>query len=191
MVGACSPVYYAGRAHVCLERQQEVAQNFNERGNEHLSGKRYREALGFYTQDVEAKADDARHVISNCVHPPPLSLHSWLIRVFRERRVCIARLRYRFQSQHPRTIKDHPRMPSAARARPARRGSGYVRTRWGGDVGFKILRVRVEEKRVEMARKVEERRERARRRKKGGWMWLLWYASLPSPSSSPSCLTLI
>ena len=43
-----------------LEWQQEVAQNFKEQGNEYFRGKRYREALGFYTQGVEAKADDRR-----------------------------------------------------------------------------------------------------------------------------------
>jgi hypothetical protein len=43
-----------------LEWQQEVAQNFKEQGNEYFRGKRYREALGFYTQGVEAKADDGR-----------------------------------------------------------------------------------------------------------------------------------
>lgn len=34
---------------------QEVAQNFKEQGNEYFKGKRYREALGFYTQGVDAK----------------------------------------------------------------------------------------------------------------------------------------
>lgn len=33
----------------------EVAQNFKEQGNEYFKGKRYREALGFYTQGVDAK----------------------------------------------------------------------------------------------------------------------------------------
>ena len=40
--------------------QKEVAQNFKEQGNEYFRGKRYREALGFYTQGVDAKPDDAR-----------------------------------------------------------------------------------------------------------------------------------
>lgn len=33
----------------------EIAQNFKEQGNEYFAGKRYREALGFYTQGVDAK----------------------------------------------------------------------------------------------------------------------------------------
>ncbi|KAG5645754.1 hypothetical protein DXG03_005291 [Asterophora parasitica] len=36
----------------------EVAGNFKEQGNEYFKGKRYREALGFYTQGVDAKPDD-------------------------------------------------------------------------------------------------------------------------------------
>ncbi|KAG6833609.1 hypothetical protein H0H87_004236 [Tephrocybe sp. NHM501043] len=37
----------------------EVALNFKEQGNEYFKGKRYREALGFYTQGVDAKPTDA------------------------------------------------------------------------------------------------------------------------------------
>ncbi|GLB33421.1 putative tpr repeat protein [Lyophyllum shimeji] len=36
----------------------EVAQNFKEQGNEYFRGKRYREALGFYTQGVDAEPTD-------------------------------------------------------------------------------------------------------------------------------------
>ncbi len=36
----------------------EIAQNFKEQGNEYFVGKRYREALGFYTQGVDAKPSD-------------------------------------------------------------------------------------------------------------------------------------
>ena len=43
-----------------LERQQEVVQNFKEHGYEYFKGKRYSEALGFYTQGMEAKAEDGR-----------------------------------------------------------------------------------------------------------------------------------
>jgi hypothetical protein len=38
---------------------QEIAQNFKEQGNDYFKGKRYREALGFYTQGVDAKPTDA------------------------------------------------------------------------------------------------------------------------------------
>lgn len=37
---------------------KEIAQNFKEQGNEYFKGKRYREALGFYTQGIDAKPDD-------------------------------------------------------------------------------------------------------------------------------------
>ncbi|KAJ7781596.1 hypothetical protein B0H16DRAFT_626423 [Mycena metata] len=36
----------------------EVAQNFKEQGNDYFKGKRFREALGFYTQGVNAKPTD-------------------------------------------------------------------------------------------------------------------------------------
>jgi hypothetical protein len=41
-------------------RAKEIAQNFKEQGNEYFRGKRYREALGFYTQGVDTKPDDAQ-----------------------------------------------------------------------------------------------------------------------------------
>lgn len=37
---------------------KEIAQNFKEQGNDYFKGKRYREALGFYTQGVDAKPTD-------------------------------------------------------------------------------------------------------------------------------------
>lgn len=36
----------------------EIAQNFKEQGNDYFKGKRWREALGFYTQAVDAKPTD-------------------------------------------------------------------------------------------------------------------------------------
>ncbi|KAJ7499257.1 hypothetical protein FB451DRAFT_1161780 [Mycena latifolia] len=36
----------------------EVAQNFKEQGNDYFKGKRFREALGFYTQAIDAKPTD-------------------------------------------------------------------------------------------------------------------------------------
>lgn len=37
---------------------KEVAQNFKEQGNEYFKGNRFREALGFYTQGIEARPTD-------------------------------------------------------------------------------------------------------------------------------------
>jgi hypothetical protein len=56
-VGACRPVHFSGRAHT---DHKEAAQNFKEQDNEYFEGKRYWEALEFYTQGVEAKPDDGR-----------------------------------------------------------------------------------------------------------------------------------
>ena len=36
----------------------EIAQNFKEQGNDYFKGKRYREAIGFYVQGIDAKPDD-------------------------------------------------------------------------------------------------------------------------------------
>ena len=36
----------------------EIAENFKEQGNDYFKAKRYREALGFYTQGVDAKPED-------------------------------------------------------------------------------------------------------------------------------------
>lgn len=38
----------------------EIAQNFKEQGNEYYKGKRYREAMGFYTQGIDAKPEDQK-----------------------------------------------------------------------------------------------------------------------------------
>jgi hypothetical protein len=56
-VGACPPINCSSRAHT---DHKEVAQNFKDQGNEYFRDKWYRESLGFYTQDVEAKPDDFR-----------------------------------------------------------------------------------------------------------------------------------
>jgi hypothetical protein len=37
---------------------QEIAQNFKEQGNDYFKGKRFREALGFYNQGIDAKPTD-------------------------------------------------------------------------------------------------------------------------------------
>ncbi|KAG1715955.1 hypothetical protein ID866_1179 [Astraeus odoratus] len=37
----------------------EIAQNFKEQGNDYFKGKRYREAIGFYTQGLDAKPSES------------------------------------------------------------------------------------------------------------------------------------
>ena len=57
MVGKISlPDYYDFVIDIALE----VAQNFKEQGNDYYKGKRYREALGFYTQGIDAKPTDEK-----------------------------------------------------------------------------------------------------------------------------------
>lgn len=37
---------------------EEIAQNFKDQGNDYFKGRRYREALSFYTQGVDTKPTD-------------------------------------------------------------------------------------------------------------------------------------
>lgn len=48
----------SGRWGMDLRSLPEVALNFKDQGNEYFKGRRYREALGFYTQGVDAKPED-------------------------------------------------------------------------------------------------------------------------------------
>ena len=43
---------------ITLNILSEVAQNFKEQGNDYFKGKRYREAMGFYTQGIDVKPED-------------------------------------------------------------------------------------------------------------------------------------
>ena len=43
---------------IILKSVPEIAQNFKEQGNDYFKGKRWREALGFYTQAINAKPTD-------------------------------------------------------------------------------------------------------------------------------------
>ncbi|KZT12778.1 40S ribosomal protein S7 [Laetiporus sulphureus 93-53] len=51
IVGALQSLAYEGTP-------DDVAQNFKEQGNDYFKGKRYREAVGFYTQGIDAKPTD-------------------------------------------------------------------------------------------------------------------------------------
>ncbi|KAF7355000.1 hypothetical protein MSAN_01415500 [Mycena sanguinolenta] len=52
------PTIAALQALVHEGTPDEVAKNFKEQGNDYFKGKRYREALGFYTQGIDAKPTD-------------------------------------------------------------------------------------------------------------------------------------
>ncbi|TBU33271.1 40S ribosomal protein S7 [Dichomitus squalens] len=56
--GAEDPAIAALQSLAYEGTPDEVAQNFKEQGNDYYKGKRYREALGFYTQGVDAKPTD-------------------------------------------------------------------------------------------------------------------------------------
>lgn len=68
IVGALQSLAFEGtpdgkyQSYVCVTNPQllhlEIAQNFKEQGNDYFKGRRYREALGFYTQGVDAKPTD-------------------------------------------------------------------------------------------------------------------------------------
>ena len=62
MVGktSCNPAH---KPYEVLNAQfvsPEIAENFKEQGNDYYKGKRYREALGFYTQGVDAKPENSK-----------------------------------------------------------------------------------------------------------------------------------
>jgi len=54
--GMLSPVLLS----ISLTCSTEIAQNFKEQGNDYFKGKRYREAIGFYTQGFDAKPKDPK-----------------------------------------------------------------------------------------------------------------------------------
>lgn len=127
--------------HDFREYKKEVAQNFKEQGNEYFRGKRYREALGFYTQGVDAKPDDARvkealllnRAVCNlelraslpCTAIPPENLFG-----IRKLRVGIARLRGRHHDQLSCNQSVLPRGSRVTRARTGGRGARRVRSCW-------------------------------------------------------------
>lgn len=51
-------MFFSPSSSISCLISKEIAQNFKENGNEYFKGKRYREALGFYTQGIDAKPTD-------------------------------------------------------------------------------------------------------------------------------------
>ena len=45
---------------VLNEEKLEIAENFKSQGNDYFKGKRYREAMNFYNQGIEAKPVDPK-----------------------------------------------------------------------------------------------------------------------------------
>ncbi|KAH8986297.1 hypothetical protein EDB92DRAFT_1949214 [Lactarius akahatsu] len=138
----------------------EIAQNFKEQGNEYFRGKRYREALGFYTQGVDAKPEDGKLrealLLNRAACNLELQNHGSVLRD------CAAVI-----SLDPHASKAYYRAGLALLALDradealdvcARVGDGAA-----NDAGFKALRERAEKKCAEIRRKADERAERARR----------------------------
>jgi len=121
----------------------------------------YREALGFYTQGVEAKADDVRLGEALLLNRAACNLELQNYgSVLRDCATVIAA-----NTRAPSKAYYRAGLALLALDRPdealdacARAGEAAA-----DDVGFKTLRARAEKKRAEMARKAEERRERAQR----------------------------
>ncbi|KAH9059326.1 hypothetical protein EDB87DRAFT_1675124 [Lactarius vividus] len=138
----------------------EIAQNFKEQGNEYFRGKRYREALGFYTQGIDAKPEDGKLrealLLNRAACNLELQNHGSVLRD------CAAVI-----SLDPHASKAYYRAGLALLALDradealdvcARVGDGAA-----NDAGFKALRERAEKKSAEIRRKADERAERARR----------------------------
>jgi hypothetical protein len=56
MVSKWTPMYFPSKLSGTIFI--EIAQNFKEQGNDYFKGRRYREALGFYTQGIDVKPTD-------------------------------------------------------------------------------------------------------------------------------------
>jgi hypothetical protein len=56
--GRHSPIAIDLPCWLVLSRVAEIALNFKEQGNSYFKGKRWREAVGFYTQGIDAKPTD-------------------------------------------------------------------------------------------------------------------------------------
>jgi len=156
-------------------------QNFKEQGNNYLKGKWYREALGLYTQGLDAKPDDARLKealllnraacnLDACVLPALLPIPSINVTYS-----CVLRLENygsvlldcaSIIMANSCASKGYYRAGLALLALGRADEALDVCTRAGDGVadgaGFKTLRARAE-KREELRRKEEERRERERR----------------------------
>lgn len=138
----------------------EVAENFKEQGNEYFRGKRYREALGFYTQGVDAKPENGQLRAALLLNRAACNLE--LQNYGSVLRDCAAVI-----SLDPHASKAYYRAGLALFALDRAEEALDVCTRAGDsaahDAGFKALRERAEKKCAEQRRKAEERAERARR----------------------------
>jgi tetratricopeptide (TPR) repeat protein len=180
-VGACPPIHCSGCTHT---DRKEVAQNFKERGNEYFRDKRYREALGFYTQGVEAKPDDGRlrealllnraacnlELRASLASPlpclplyPQAFLLGYLENYGSVLRDCATVIGANLRAPSKAYYRAGLALLALERPDEALDVCARAGETAADDVGFKTLRARAEEKHAEMARKVEERRERARR----------------------------
>ncbi|KAH9175149.1 hypothetical protein EDB89DRAFT_1848006 [Lactarius sanguifluus] len=138
----------------------DIAQNFKEQGNEYFRGKRYREALGFYTQGVDAKPEDRKLkealLLNRAACNLELQNHGSVLRD------CAAVI-----SLDPHASKAYYRAGLALLALDRADEALDVCVRVGdgaaNDAAFKALRERAEKKCAEIRRKADERAERARR----------------------------
>ncbi len=171
-------MYRSGHAETVGCALLEIAQNFKEQGNEYFRGKRYREAIGFYTQGIDAKPENGQlgetlllnraacNLELRCVSLPSpsfclLFLFGWVENYGSVLRDCAAVI-----SLDPRASKAYYRAGLALLALDRADEALDVCTRVGdsaaSDAGFKALRQRAEKKCAELRRKADERAERAR-----------------------------
>ena len=157
---------------------KEIAQNFKEQGNEYFRGKRYREALGFYTQGVDAKPDDVQLKEALVLNRAACNLElrvSFLFYLTCFVRGCVENYGSVLRdcatviAANPRASKAYYRAGLALLALERVDEALDVCTRAGEgaaeDMGFRTLRARAEKVREELRRKEEVRKERARRAK--------------------------
>jgi len=151
-------VYRSGHAETSIFTP-EVAENFKEQGNEYFRGKRYREALGFYTQGVDAKPENGQLKAALLLNRAACNLE--LQNYGSVLRDCAAVI-----SLDPRASKAYYRAGLALlaldRADEALDVCARVGNNTTSDAGFKLLRERAEKKCAELRRKEDERADRER-----------------------------
>ncbi|KAI9511259.1 40S ribosomal protein S7 [Russula earlei] len=142
----------------------EIARNFKDQGNQYFRGKRYRDALGFYTQGVDAQPGDVQLKEALLLNRAACNLE--LENYGSVLRDCATVI-----TANSRASKAYYRAGLALLAleRADEALDACVRAGEGAadDAGLKALRVRAEKKREELRGKEEEKKQRTRQAAEG------------------------
>ncbi|KAI3618519.1 hypothetical protein CBS9595_002882 [Malassezia furfur] len=132
----------------------DAAKNFKEQGNEYFRAKRYREAIGFYRQGLDAKPDSKE--LLDCVRRA-LTPENYGRALHDTRNAMLV---------NPRSLKALYRATKAFLALNRlddARGACDLADEFGGGADFAPLRAKVDERAAVLERRAKERTERERR----------------------------